>query len=336
MNDPFDSFSQNGEDVVLHRALGHIASGRYIDVGANDPVKDSVSMAFYERGWSGLTIEPDPSFAQAQREIRPRDTVIEAAAGSTEGDTLTLHVVEGTGLSTVVDSIAGDLVDSGRAMHDHQVSSRRLDQILEDAGWEGRDIHFMSVDTEGSERQVLEGIDLRRWRPWILVIEATAPNSTESTRDQWEQLVLDADYRFCLFDGLSCFFVAEEHDDALRPALSYPACILDNYTTWNFRQVIEKQHEMLPLIDEVVLWRTQTLTRWATAVSNEMMLADLRAETAELRGQRQHLLNEVERRLDEVKHLQLRIDNLLGSTSWRLSRPIRATSGLLSAARRRR
>ena len=42
----FISYSQNGEDVVLMRALGHLGSGRYIEVGANDPTNDSVTRAF--------------------------------------------------------------------------------------------------------------------------------------------------------------------------------------------------------------------------------------------------------------------------------------------------
>ena len=61
---PFDSFAQNGEDVVLWRALGHIANGRYVDVGANHPTNDSVTRAFYDRGWRGIAIEPDPTYAR--------------------------------------------------------------------------------------------------------------------------------------------------------------------------------------------------------------------------------------------------------------------------------
>ena len=64
----FESFSQNGEDVVLWRALHDVGKGRYIDVGANHPELFSVSMGFYQRGWSGITVEPDPAFAQMQRD----------------------------------------------------------------------------------------------------------------------------------------------------------------------------------------------------------------------------------------------------------------------------
>src|SRR4051812_11935071 len=76
--EPFLSFSQNGEDVVLMRALGHLGPGRYIEVGANDPTDDSVTRAFYNRGWSGITVEPMQDYAQRHRQQRPRDILVEA------------------------------------------------------------------------------------------------------------------------------------------------------------------------------------------------------------------------------------------------------------------
>ena len=58
----FISYAQNNEDVLLWRALGHVRDGFYIDVGANDPVEHSVTKAFYDAGWRGISIEPLPAF----------------------------------------------------------------------------------------------------------------------------------------------------------------------------------------------------------------------------------------------------------------------------------
>ena len=57
---PFISYAQNMEDVLLWRALHDVQAGFYIDVGAADPRLDSVTMAFYERGWHGINIDPKP------------------------------------------------------------------------------------------------------------------------------------------------------------------------------------------------------------------------------------------------------------------------------------
>ena len=54
----FVSYAQNFEDVMLWRALREVTHGFYIDVGAADPDSDSVTRAFYDRGWSGINVEP--------------------------------------------------------------------------------------------------------------------------------------------------------------------------------------------------------------------------------------------------------------------------------------
>ena len=70
---------------------------------------DSVTKAFYERGWSGVNIEPVPAFAAALEADRPRDRTYQCCAGA-EAGTTTLHVVRETGLSTQLD----DQLDSIR------------------------------------------------------------------------------------------------------------------------------------------------------------------------------------------------------------------------------
>src|SRR5439155_713143 len=54
----FVSYAQNGEDFTLWCALHDVDAGTYIDIGAYDPDIDSVTRAFYDRGWSGINIEP--------------------------------------------------------------------------------------------------------------------------------------------------------------------------------------------------------------------------------------------------------------------------------------
>jgi hypothetical protein len=48
------SYAQNFEDVMLWRALSHIEDDVCIDIGAQDSIIDSVSLAFHKRGWNGL------------------------------------------------------------------------------------------------------------------------------------------------------------------------------------------------------------------------------------------------------------------------------------------
>ena len=68
---PIVSYAQTHEDVLLWRALHNVQHGFYIDVGAHDPTALSVTRAFYEHGWHGINVEPDPQYAEKLRKERP-------------------------------------------------------------------------------------------------------------------------------------------------------------------------------------------------------------------------------------------------------------------------
>lgn len=72
---PLISYAKNFEDVTLWRALRNVGNGTYIDIGVQDPVIDSVSLAFYERGWRGLHVTPDSRHAEMLQAARPDEIV---------------------------------------------------------------------------------------------------------------------------------------------------------------------------------------------------------------------------------------------------------------------
>ena len=95
----FVSYAQNFEDVMLWRALKHVENGFYVDIGAQDPVVDSVSLAFYEHGWRGVHVEPTQQYADKLRVARPDEAVLQMAVGSGQGE-VTFYEFADTGLST--------------------------------------------------------------------------------------------------------------------------------------------------------------------------------------------------------------------------------------------
>lgn len=324
-SEPFLSFAQNAEDVVLYRALRHIDNGRYLEIGANHATVDSISRAFYDRGWSGVTVEPVAELIAEHRSERPRDIQVEAVAGPPGVTTAVLHEVSDTGLSSTLDRIGDIHRSEGHDVHDLEVPSATVDQILAEAGFEG-DLHFVVIDTEGTEAAVLEGFDLARWRPWVLVIEATEPNSTRQSHSEWESTVLAAGYEFCLFDGLSRFYVAAEHAEQLRARLSYPSCPMDHYVP---HEVVRLRSELTQLNDTVIglravraellaqirHWRRAALDLWAEPpVVAEVSPVD-GAELVHLRDLTADLIRDREA--------------MRRTLSWRVTRPLRAVSSVV-------
>ena len=275
----FVSHGQNREDVVLWRALGSITNGRYVEVGGNDPLLYSISRGFYDRGWSGLVVEPEPEYAARQRADRPRDVLVEAAITSQPGEVV-LQRFSGTGLSTLDVSIGQRHEGAGHERDEISVAGRRLDDVLAETGFDAQEVHFMVVDVEGLEADVLATVDLTKWRPWVLVIEATLPNSEEQTHDAWEPSVLASGYTFCLFDGLSRFYVADEHVE-LADRLGHSACVFDEFVDAGHLALMEESER---LRNQIVRWRRAALETWATASAEAHMNAAQQARQAMTRA----------------------------------------------------
>jgi FkbM family methyltransferase len=231
----FISYGQNYEDVILSRALRDVERGFYVDVGAADPEEDSVTCAFYERGWSGINIEPLDEYIDKLTQARPRDTNLKVAVGREVGLRI-FHAFAGTGLSTLDPEVAARYEAAGLPVSQIVVPVLPLAKILEDCL--APTIHFLKIDVAGAEAEALEGLDLKRARPWIILIDATESNSRVIARENWEHLVTSRGYSLAYFDGLNCFYVADEVSQ-LKERLAVPPNVFDDFV--RFPEWSEKQ-----------------------------------------------------------------------------------------------
>jgi FkbM family methyltransferase len=220
------SYAQNHEDVLLARLFPPGIEGFYVDVGAMDPVLNSVTKMFYDRGWRGVNVEPAVFPFERLQAARPRDVNLNVGASDHEG-TLTLYESDPTtGWSTFSETQASEHRQTGVALVERPVQVLTLAQICEK--YVTQTIDFMSIDVEGHEGQVLAGGDWETWRPRVVVVEATEPNTTITTHDRWEHILVDANYAFAAFDGLNRYYVRAE-DEHLVAGLSTPVNVLDDY-----------------------------------------------------------------------------------------------------------
>jgi FkbM family methyltransferase len=194
--------------------LGGGRPGRYIDIGGGHPVAGSVSFWFYQRGWSGMVVEPQPDLAALHRRLRPRDTVVEAVIGRTSGATEFFRIERLHGLSTTVRGNAEAAGAHGVSFETMTLPSISLADLCHSHRIEAVD--FLKIDVEGAERAVLEGADWSKYRPRIVVLEAVTPLSNAPAWSDWEPLLLENNYRFVLFDTLNRFYVAAECSDVLE------------------------------------------------------------------------------------------------------------------------
>ena len=238
---PFISYAQNQEDVLLWRVFKDQPVGFYVDVGAAHPEWESVTKAFYDRGWRGINFEPNPHFFSMLEKERPRDINICALVGS-EASEMELNIVGNTGLSTASSEGLKNL-----RMRNHDITSKitckvvRLDDVLHEQ--RANEIQFLKIDAEGMEKEVLKGCSFVEFRPKILVIEVTIPE-TNILRNSGIREHLDSlGYRFVFFDGLNDYYVANECEK-LASEFNRPVNILDNYQP--AREIYFKQRNYSP------------------------------------------------------------------------------------------
>jgi len=317
-------YAQNFEDVILWRALGNIENGRYVDVGAHDPDYSSVTRRFYEAGWRGINVEPVVTMFEKLVDRRPEDFNVQVACSDHEDD-MTFYEVRDTGLSTVDPVHASQMRADGRNVVETSVHLVTLDSLLEE--YDLGPIHFLKIDVEGAEPAVLAGCELTRWRPWILVIEATAPLSRDLASATWEPGVLASGYQKVYFDGLNNYYVADEHAELAADFGLQPNCF-DGFALAPDHVLVD-QTERLALILEVerlrgLVTQTEELARsceeWA------------RTSEAQLLQYQDHMAQTVEKAREAVATVDFyrtQVEDLHRSISWQLTQPLRIASSLL-------
>jgi len=239
LSGPFVSWAQNGEDVVLARALRpDLHPGFFVDVGAGHPETDSVTRAFSLRGWTGINIEPLPEEFALISEARPDDINLNIAIGAMAGAArLYAGPPESRGLSTMNHEFADRYLEKGQVFEPIDVEVRTLADVVDEHA--RRAVDFLKVDVEGFELEVLAGADWATFKPRVILVEATLPESTVPSHQSWEPLLLDAGYVFTLFDGLNRFY-ARSDEPELAARLSAPANVTDTYVTIASVQATER------------------------------------------------------------------------------------------------
>jgi FkbM family methyltransferase len=310
------SYAQNFEDVMLWRALGHIPNGFYIDVGAQHPVLDSVSKAFYEHGWRGVHVEATHQFCSMLREARPDELVLEVAVSEKRGSMYFYEIPE-TGLSTGDKSIAEKHEAKGFRVNEISVPCITLDDLFEQIG--SRDIHWLKIDVEGMEAKVLSGWTNADMRPWVIVVESTYPSTQVQTHNSWQYLVLEKGYLETYFDGLNRYYVLadlEEVADRLRT----PPNIFDGFS--------------LALTTHYgSLWRESI--EQMTRLHNDEKSQQSMQYQVELQAHRNELLNHNELSQQQIFQLQERLaesdlqhTSALTARDLQLARQIEVINGL--------
>jgi FkbM family methyltransferase len=158
-------FSSDQETRLVTAFFGSI-KGYYVEVGANDPRERSQTWHLEQQGWTGVLVEPQPDLAARLRAQRKAKVfAVACSSPANAGQELPLHVAGP--LSSLDRHGMAPGADPEKIIC---VPVRTLDSILEEAGSPPA-FDFLSIDVEGHEIEVLQGFDLARWCPRLIMME---------------------------------------------------------------------------------------------------------------------------------------------------------------------
>lgn len=166
------TYSQHGEDLkILDLLVDVSARGPYLDVGCNHPFRLSNTYLLYQRGWRGICVDPLPRYEKLFAKWRPNDTFVCAAVSETPGS-MQLFEFQSDVLSTLDSTIADEYVKKGYALRRKTtVPAMPLDVLLAKNSV-SLPMSLLSIDIEGYELPALRSMDLDRWKPQVVCLEA--------------------------------------------------------------------------------------------------------------------------------------------------------------------
>lgn len=168
----------------------------YVDVGAGDPIDCSNTWGLYQTGWRGVLIEPLPSFWYRLLRLRPQDTLLPIAVLN----------YKGYGRLRACGPCSSMRPDWAIAEHAETiVEVDTLANILNEYPNIRDNCQLCSIDVEGVEKQVLEGIDWNTFKPIVFIVEyrrfVPEGQKSEDLSHEWEPILTANGYVRCAGRG---------------------------------------------------------------------------------------------------------------------------------------
>lgn len=189
-----DSYSQHGEDKLVELLLPN-GVNTFIDIGANDGVLFSNTYKFAKIGARGLCIEPS---LLAFRKLKLNQLLnkgvfcIKAAISKLNGKVL----LQEDGYESTLSRVVNENTENSR-----YIPCITFDKLLEKYP-QFLNVDFVSIDVEGHEIEVLQGLTNQNFYSKIIIIE-----SDKLEIDELINLKCLDNYIPIIFNGINTFYV---------------------------------------------------------------------------------------------------------------------------------
>ena len=179
-----------GLDVVIKDIFKNKKKGIYIDVGCHHPLINNNTYLLYKNGWRGINVDLDFSSIDMFNYFRPDDCNKLKAVSNIKGFTKFYFFHNRAPKNTISkkSSKGAKLIKS--------IETDTLDNIIKKSKFLIKKIDFLSIDVEGNELNVLKGLNFKKYKPKVVVLEFIDPSIKEFYGHKIENIMSSKIYKF--------------------------------------------------------------------------------------------------------------------------------------------
>ena len=207
------AYSHWGVDLIITKLLNSKNKGIYIDVGCHHPFLNNHTYLLYKSGWEGINIDIDYNSIDMFNFFRKSDVNIQTAVTDHKGEVDLFFYHNRAAKNTISKEFGSD------AKEKKKINSDTLNNIIENSKFKNSKIDFVSIDVEGNEMNVLNGFNLKKYKPKLILLEFILPNKKEFYEKDINEITNSEVYKFLIKNEYK--LINWNHDDLLFMSLDY-------------------------------------------------------------------------------------------------------------------
>ena len=162
------SYSFNGVDLIINYIFKNKKKGFYLDIGAQHPVSNSNTFLLFQKGWQGINIDLDKKNIDLFNISRPNDLNLNLAISDTEEEVDLFFYHDSSPINTLNKNVSD--FQGAKVKEVKKIKTKILNNVLYDLNFHNQ-IDYMNIDVEGNEDKVLNGFDIKKYKPSVISVE---------------------------------------------------------------------------------------------------------------------------------------------------------------------